>query len=431
MDRPNILYVFTDQQVASAMSCSDNPYLHTPAMDSLAETGVRFSEAYCTFPLCTPCRATMWTGMMPHQVGVPANNYPIDEAYRARELGRVLRDAGYDCGYAGKWHIPAYTMPDPDEHGFRAVSPFGDDKIVENCAAFLSEQREKPFFLVASIDNPHNICEWHREEPLPWGPIEERPLADCPPLPANCSHSPEEPYLVLTHQHNSVRACAVDFFTPDDWRRYRSAYYRLVEKADRLVAGLLQALKDNGLYENTVVLFSSDHGDGEGSHQVNNKTVLYEESVRVPFLVSWPGQTQAGGTCTQLTSMLDLYPTICDFAGVKPPDDILGYSLRELCQGKDVELPRDFVPIETKLSGTGGSPIPCLGRAIRSKRHKYICYTFGKHREQLFDLQDDPGEMSNLAKCSHHRQTLLAHRRMMRDWLERTNDAFVSRLPAE
>jgi len=111
-DRPNILYIFTDQQEAGAMSCAGNRDLRTPAMDSIAERGVRFEKTYCSFPLCTPSRASMFTGMMPHQVGINGNGKPIADEQRGAELGPVLADHGYECVYGGKWHVPELAMPE-------------------------------------------------------------------------------------------------------------------------------------------------------------------------------------------------------------------------------------------------------------------------------------------------------------------------------
>ena len=117
----NILFLMTDQQSALAMSCAGNLDLHTPAIDSLAETGVRFERAYCTQPLCSPARASMFTGKMPSECSVPFNGKPIPEELRPQELGNLLSRAGYECVYAGKWHIPSGAID--DGHGFRRLGP--------------------------------------------------------------------------------------------------------------------------------------------------------------------------------------------------------------------------------------------------------------------------------------------------------------------
>ena len=172
--RPNILYIFTDQQSADAMSCAGNGDLCTPGMDRLAANGARFRNAYCSYPLCTPRRASMFTGKMPHELGITGNGAPVPEERVPMGLGNVLSEAGYDCAYAGKWHVPQIAIPDR-EHGFRRICGFDDNSIAATCAEFMAEDRDRPFFLVAAFDNPHNICEWGREQfgdnKAPWGSL--------------------------------------------------------------------------------------------------------------------------------------------------------------------------------------------------------------------------------------------------------------------
>ena len=126
--KPNILLIVTDQQAYSAMRCAGNGYLDTPSMDSLADTGALFSQSYCANPLCTPSRASIFTGRMPHTVGVLHNDQPISASHRHQEMGFVFREAGYDCVYGGKWHVPEIAMPD-GEHGFRTICGFDDTHL--------------------------------------------------------------------------------------------------------------------------------------------------------------------------------------------------------------------------------------------------------------------------------------------------------------
>ena len=123
-EKPNILYIFTDQQFAGAMSCAGNEDVHTPSLDRLAAEGVRFEKAYCAFPLCTPSRASMFAGRWPHELGIKGNGVPIGEAFQPEELGHLLSNAGYDCAYGGKWHVPEIAIP--DGHGFRNINGFDD-----------------------------------------------------------------------------------------------------------------------------------------------------------------------------------------------------------------------------------------------------------------------------------------------------------------
>ena len=421
-DRPNILYIFTDQQYAGAMSCAGNPDLRTPAMDRLAGEGVRFDRAYCSYPLCTPSRAGMFTGMMPHQAGVTDNDMRISPALRPRELGPVLSAAGYECLYGGKWHVPEIAMP--EGHGFRTLCGFSDWALADACIEAIRQPRTTPFFLVASYDNPHNICEWSRQMPLPWGPIPEASTPQCPNLPANFAAGPYEPEALHAERGNRPKVLRAGSFTEDDWRHYRHAYFRLIEKVDAEIGRILDALRDAGLDENTLVIFSSDHGDGHGAHQWNQKWTLYEESTRIPFILSLKGRTRAGLSDTEhlVSNTLDLFPTICDYAGATPPEGLLGRSLRPLLEGQETPW-RDHLVAETQF-GTSGGGLGTHGRMVRTRRTKYIVYSWGKHREQLFDMDADPGECVNLAVEARCRETLVEHRALLAAWIEATDDRF-------
>src|SRR3989339_1385423 len=283
-NRPNILYIFTDQQSAEALTCAGNHEIKTPAADSLAKNGVRFEKAYCTYPLCSPSRASMFTGKMPHEVGVITNDIHISDSDRKKSIGILLSEIGYDCAYGGKWHIPELEIPEgPKGYGFKRICGFKDDSLAQSCIKFIRKKRDTPFFLVASFDNPHNICEWRRTQALPWGDVPEpRSLDECPNLPANFEIPPFEPEVIRLHQKINPRVYAQLSYSQEDWRKYRYAYFRLVEKVDAEIGKIISALKKLKLDEDTLVIFSSDHGDSNGVHRLNQKTVLYEGPVHVP-----------------------------------------------------------------------------------------------------------------------------------------------------
>ena len=422
-ERPNIVYIFTDQQFGGAMGCVGHPDLHTPAMDRLADTGVVFVRAYCTQPLCTPSRASMVTGRMPHEAGTPKNGMSIAEHLRDREMGHLFSAAGYECVYGGKWHIPEASVP--DGHGFRRIAPFGDAGLADACTAFLKQQHDRPFLMVASFDNPHNICERARHQRLPWGPIPEPASVDaCPDLPANFAIPAHEPDIIRAEQAANFRIYPTVRYTDDDWRRLRHAYFRLVEKVDAEIGRVLGALRDRGPADNTLVVFSSDHGDGHGAHHWNQKCVLYEEPTRVPFIVSLAGATRAGHMDREhlVSAGLDLVPTMCDYAGIDPPEGLAGLSVRPLAEGAEPDTWRDQLVVETTFDG--GRGYDTTGRMLRTNRHKYIVYDIGRNREQLFDLQADPGEMHDLSVQAEHRDVLDDHRRRLAEWCRATGDAF-------
>lgn len=196
---------------------------------------------------------------------------------------------------------------------------------------------------------------------------------------------------------------------------------RLVEKVDAEIGRILDALRANGLEEDTLVVFTSDHGDGHGSHHWNQKSILYEEEVKVPMIVSLPGVTRAGALDEHLVSMgLDLLPTVCDYAGIALPEGLTGLSLRELAEGREPATWRDAVYAETMISV--GKKL--AARMVRTNQFKYAVYEWGQYREQLMDLERDPGEMVNLAVESRYADVLQEHRRLLWEWCHATGDTF-------
>ena len=420
-DRPNILFIFTDQQSADAMSCAGNPDLHTPAMDSLAARGMLFHRAYCTQPLCTPARASLVTGRYPHELDAMANGNPVPDGFMPNEMSNLLDGAGYTCAWAGKWHLPKRDIPE----GFRFthLCDHNDHQVAPACDQFLSQQHDDPFLLVASLDNPHNICEWARNQALPWGPIEERKLDDCPALPPNFPVPPYEPEALRIEQAHGGGMYPVTNFTHEDWRRYRNAYYRLCEKVDVEVGRILDSLKQHGHDQNTLIVFSSDHGDGNAHHTWNQKQTLYDECARIPLIVVPPGGRAPEEDDTHLVSNgLDLLPTFCDYAGIAAPDGAHGDSLRPLLEDRAPDQWRDALFVETRFFGPAG--IGTQGRSVRTDRYKYMVYAWRRNREQLIDMLHDPGEMSNLAVDTNHRDVLNDCRRRLHEWMAETGDGF-------
>ena len=182
---------------------------------------------------------------------------------------------------------------------------------------------------------------------------------------------------------------------------------------DAQIGVVLDALRAAGLEDNTLVVFTSDHGDMDSAHKLEHKSILYEESVNVPFIMSSPGRIPQGAVDNThlISNGLDLLPTLCDYAGIEAPAGRPGRSLRPLAEGKAVEQWPDFVVSESDN-----------GRMVRTQRFKYCLYDSGEHREQLTDLKDDPGEMKNLAEVPTFKSVLEQHRRLLKDWIERTGD---------
>jgi len=422
--RPNLLYIFTDQQYGGAMSCAGNKDLKTPAMDCLAGRGVRFENAYCAQPLCVPSRAAMITGLWPHEIGATDNAGKWERA-PVPLLGAVLAAGGYECAWFGKWHVPI-AVGQSKEHGFATVENTrgrgNDDQLADAIARFLAKRPSRPWFVVASFLNPHNICEWARGQPTPEGPIGEAPPPEeCPSLPDNFEIPFDEPEVIRQIQARHPPGYPTTGWPPDRWRQYRWAYYRLIEKVDAQIGRILEVLRSTGHWEDTVVVFSSDHGDG---HRWNQKQVLYEEAARVPFIVSLPGLTEGRTDREHLVNAgLDLFPTFCDFAGVEAPKHLRGRSVRPLLDAAPAREWPDFVVCETEFASNAGG-LGITGRAVRTARHKYICYSEGARREQFFDLEKDPGETMNLIRGPEFRPLGEEHRRRLAQWCRENRDSF-------
>src|SRR5688572_15072904 len=378
--RSNVLLVMTDQQQSAALSCAGNPDLHTPNLDALAARGTRFASAYTTFPLCTPARAALFSGRMPHALGIADNNQPIPEDVRPETLGHLFARAGYDCAYGGKWHVTQGAMQ--DGFAFERIHGFDDIGLPEATIDFLNRPREKPFLLVASFDNPHNICEHSRDQPLPRGEVPLAPTEECPNLPPNFSAGPYEPEALAVYAEEARMYRRRAVFTPDRWRLLRHVYYRLVEKVDAQIGQILNALRDTGQEENTLVVFTSDHGDMAGAHELNQKHSLYDESARIPLLVAGPG-VAAGHVVDEPVSHVDVLPTVCDLAGVAAPGDLPGVTLRPAVEQQRFQ--RDPVVVQSFWADEISGAVSVQARCLVTRSHKFVVHEWGEYREQLFD----------------------------------------------
>lgn len=421
--KPNIILIITDQQTASAMSCAGNPYVDTPGMDALAKDGVRFSRAYVSYPLSGPSRASLITGKMPAELGVKDNDDKLSEDDMQSNFGYMASRAGYDCLYAGKWHIPEVNIPE-NGTGFQKVCDMNDPLLVEKSIPYLQQKRDKPLFFVASFLNPHEICEFARGEALHYGKLEEPALKDCPALPYNFSIPAYYPEAITIHKDVVPKSYPTAKYTEDDWRRYLYAYYRLVERVDNEIVKLINELKKNNLYDNSLILFVSDHGDGVAAHQWNQKRILQEEVVKVPFIVKPPKSKNAGKVNDKalINTSLDIYQTICDYTGVGENKDLHGKSIRPLLENKSETL-HENVFVETLLDGVG-----VRGWTVIGQDYKYTLYRYFKNKEQLVNLDNDPHEMQNLAVDKKYESVLLEKRKKLYEWGVKTNDKLLIRL---
>jgi len=434
--RPNIIFIITDQQSAHMMSCAGDKWLKTPALDELAASGIRFERAYATNPVCVPSRFSLQTGRMPSAIGMRSNaNRPVPDSMARESLGVLFSNAGYETVYGGKVHLPGQLNGLP---GYQNLTADARQGLADACIRFVKEKHDRPFLLFASFINPHDICYRAINDALrgmgrtPCGNLDSRTcerIADevrkqtlerLTPLPANHGVAEQEPeaitakYLVAGFMGVKYRKHARDVWQEREWRIFRDTYRRLTEMVDDEIGQVLKALKEAGLEENTLVVFTSDHGDMDGAHKLQHKSVLYEEAARVPFLMRFKGKIKAGVVNDKhlISNGLDLLPTLCDYAGIETPQGLAGKSVRPIAEGKPDTNWRDYLVVES-----------AHGRMLRTDRFKYCVYDSGKNREQLIDLVNDPGEMNNLADKEKYRDKLNRHRRLSKEWIKASGDA--------
>jgi arylsulfatase A-like enzyme len=326
---------------------------------------------------------------------------PFAEEMKAAGLGHLLRRAGYETLYGGKVHLPFDTSP--EEIGFQTFSTDERDDLARTAAEILRGGLRRPFAMVASFINPHDICYVAlREHPgtdtmrdlVGRSHVElrtlERALADPGdvPLPPNFDPQADEPTAIRDLLGKQPwREYARSTWDESAWRRHRRAYARLTEFVDAQIGAVLAALDDAGLWDDTVVVFTSDHGDMAGAHRLEQKIVPYREAIEVPFIIADPTALGNRTDSTHLISNgLDLLPTLCDYAGARVPPFLTGSSVRPLVCGDRGE-PKDWrstLAVESLVATTTVGPTWI-----------HSLYDEGDHREQFYDLERDPGQTSN------------------------------------
>jgi len=409
----NILLIITDQQHIDTIAAGGCRHVRTPALDRLKTSGISFTQSYSANPLCSPARSAVFTGRTSSEATVYVNGRPIRSDIP--NLGQWFsQQTDYETFYAGKWHLPrTYTSNIP---GFNVINTgiggFGylcDTVMSRACEGFLrNRSKSKPFLLVASFMQPHDICEWLRlnmdkPERLRYDEL----TGELPELPDNFVYDKNEPKN--TKQRRLGNEPFKGKWNKEQWRYYLWSYYRNIEYVDAEIGRILQTLEDYGYAKDTLIVFTSDHGEGLAHHQMVRKNTLYDESAKVPLIFSWPGHIPENRTdTTHLVSGLDITPSLCDYAGIKPPKNMRGRSLRPILEGKSVPA-KNFIVTEVSSN---------TGRMVRTPSFKYIVYK-DDSVEQLFDMRTDPGETKNLAESSRYTLILAEHRKMLRDWESR------------
>jgi len=389
-ERPNLLLVITDQQHIDTISAAGCSRVKTPNLDRLVKMGTHFTESYSASPVCCPARSSIVTGRTPSETGVHVNGHAVREGIP--NVGEWFRDnSDYECLYAGKWHLKrTYTTDIPGFNvlhtGIGGQGNICDPAVSHACSAYIrNRSQKKPFLMVCSFMQPHDICEWLRlNRDLPKHPHYD--IADeLPPLPENFNFDEREPAHIAKRRPRNEPA--LGGWSKDHWRYYRWSYFRHIEQVDAEVGRLLQALDESGQREKTAIVFTSDHGEGLGHHQMVRKSMPYDESAKVPMIVCWPGPLPEDRRDTgSLVSGEDVVPTLCELGGIKPPPRMRGRSLVPVVKGESDEKDRCLI---TEIPGN-------YGRLVRTREHKFVCFS-NDPVEMLFDYRKDRGETKNLA----------------------------------
>jgi N-acetylglucosamine-6-sulfatase len=395
--KPNIIFILTDDHRWDAMSCMGHAFIKTPHLDRLADEGILFENAFVTTSLCSPSRASFLTGQYAHRHGVVTNHTPWDN--RNVTFLELLKTAGYDTAFIGKWHMPGKGLP-----RLRGVDQFisftkeGGQGIYYDCPLVIDgvETPRKGKYITADLTDfalkfitkkrSHPFCLYLSHKAVHFG---YRPPAHLKGVYKNVDLKlPHESdtWITFTNDHPFVGA----LFPMNIL--YRN-YCETVVSVDEQVGRILKKLEEMNILDDTVIIYAGDNGHFWGEHGLYDKRLAYEESIRIPFIVRYPGVIKdPGRRSSQMILNIDLAPTLLDFAGISILPNMQGQSFRPILQsaataGRPSWLYEHF-PV---------FPIPIPGiTAVRTDRYKYILYHHNERPKELFDLVNDPKEKQNL-----------------------------------
>lgn len=416
--RPNIVLILPDQLRGQALGCMGDPDVRTPHLDRLAGEGILFRNTFANTPVCCPARAILLTGQYPHKNGMIANDLRLRES--AVTLPEILAAAGYRTGFVGKWHLdggprlPGFIPPGPRRQGFEfwaanecshthfapvyfrdppepiRESRFEPEVWTGRAIEFLREARGGPFFLEVAMGPPHD----------PYGA----------PAPYMERYDPAR----IAVRPNWVEGVA------GAGRKELAAYAAAITAVDEQVGRLLQALRDLKLEEDTIVLFTSDHGDMLGSHGQRLKRKPWEESIRVPGILRYPRRVKAGRRLDALLSHVDVAPTLLALCGIAVPPAMQGSDLSPVVLGQADQGP-DSVYFQIFVPFAGdGTPHPWRG--VRTADAMYARARSGPW--VLYDLAHDPYEQTNLAADPAHAALRARMDGKLAGWMTRTGDSW-------
>ncbi len=438
MTQPNVIFIFSDQQRYSAAGFNGNKLVKTPHLDALAAEGVVFDEAYSSCPICSPYRGQILTGRYSHTNGCIDNEYALFPDQET--LPSVLKAEGYKTGYVGKWHLGYGPYTKEKRYGFDYLAGYNCNHNHYDLS--YHENEDGPFKMESwgptkETDLALNFIAKHREESgetpfclvLSWGP-------------PHWGFSKDNGYDEYPEQFKLYDPKAVDLppNVPKEMaelaRKEIAHYYGNISGLDHEVGRITAFLKENGLEENTILCYSSDHGDHLSSHGYGkprdqrlaankraSKATPHEEANHIPFVLRYPEKVKGGQRSQTMLNSVDVMPTLFGLAGVKLPKGIQGKDLSHAALGEKGEEP-DSVYLQ--ILGPGwpnrGEWVGCW-RGLRTRR-----WTYARWIETgdvwLFDRENDPYEMNNLAGDPKHGKTQKEMEERLQRWMKETDDPF-------
>ena len=426
--RPNVVVLLADDTRWDALGAAGNPVIRTPRLDDLAREGIRFTHAYVTTSVCWVSRASLFTGQyMSRHTRTGAGQQISPEAW-SETYPSLLRSAGYWTGHVGKWHNgplrpadfdystvqPMRHWIDDPEHGRVHVTELEARDALE----FLRDRpRDRPFLLTLAFVAGH-AEDQAPEQYLPqeWSARHYEGVT-IPPSPlGGAEYFDALPDFIRNEANEGRVRYHWRFDTPERYQRYMTDYYRLITEMDEAVGRVIDELKAQGVYENTLIVYSGDNGYFQADRGLADKWYPYEESIRVPLLVRDPRAPAGGVTREAMALNIDIASTVLAAAGVPVPARMQGRDLAPLYLGADPPAWRDEFFYEHPTV-TSRDRIPASQAVVR-RDLKYVLYPEWEY-EQLFDLRSDPTELRNLADDPGSATLLGTMRAKLAEWRER------------
>ena len=453
---PNLIFIMADQWRGDALGCLGKEAVKTPHLDQLASEGVNFTNAVSSYPVSSPARGMLMTGMYPVHSKVTGNcnsataPYGVELPESARCWSDVLKDQGYELGYIGKWHLdspyqpyietsnnkgkiawnewcpkerrhgfshwiaygtydyhlkPMYWDTDASRNEFYFVDQWGPEYETDRAIDYIANQDNKfrdagkPFALVVSMNPPHTGYELVPDK-----------------------------YKEIYRDVDVETVCNSPIIAPkgtkmgDFYRKSVLDYYACMTGVDEQVGRIIRQLKEQGLFENTIVVFTSDHGDSMGMHEHIGKNIYYEEAMRIPMMISWPEKIAPRRDSTLMIAFADLYPSLLSLMGFKEqiPTEVQTFDLSAsiLSQKKAQEVVQPYYLLPENLM-TGY-------RGLRTKKYTFVVHATNGRTDEwiLFDREQDPFQLNNIAPDQP--ALIKQFSSQLKDWLKKTNDPFMN-----